>query len=83
MTFWLYILSFAIALAIAGMVYFLNIRKSRNAGEGKGQTVEEILNMKYASGQISKQQYEERKGDLSYNVDINSPYPAIRLHRIL
>lgn len=80
---WHNVLSFTITSATDGIINFAKNIRHRNSGEAKrGLCEEETLEMKYAAGTISKQKYEKEKRDLSHDI-MSTPYPAIRLRRVL
>jgi putative membrane protein len=50
---------------IVGIVFLVRWAASRSAGMPRGDSSLDILNRRYANGEISREEYEEKKRDLS------------------
>jgi putative membrane protein len=52
-------------LLILGIVYLIKMVAGSSKKEGKQETAIDILKMRYAKGEISKEEYEKIKDDLT------------------
>jgi uncharacterized membrane protein len=86
MTDWVQIIIIAVVLvsAVAASIVFLS-RKERGSSSrpAGGGLTDEILKMKYASGLLNKEEYEEQKRDVEYYNNLSSSYSSVRLRRVL
>ena len=54
-----------ILLILIGVIIYLVINKQKSTAGGDGETPLEILKKRYAKGEISKQEFEKMKKDLT------------------
>lgn len=62
---WLLMLIFW-ALVIIGIIYLIKFIAASSKKEEKGETALEILKKRYAKGEISKEEFEEKKKGIEY-----------------
>jgi putative membrane protein len=60
---WIFMVLFW-ALVILGIVYLLKLISGSSRKEGRSETALDILKKRYASGEISKDEFEEKKKDI-------------------
>ena len=53
------------ALVIVGIVYFVKLILGSVKGEGKSETAPDILKKRYARGEISKEEFEQKKREIT------------------
>jgi putative membrane protein len=53
------------ALIILGIVYLVKVIAGGSKKGGRGETALDILNKRYASGEITKEEFEKMKADIS------------------
>jgi putative membrane protein len=58
---WLWVV--LLIVAVAALVYYLG-QGGHTPGRGPGESAEEILKQRYARGEIDKNEFERRLGDL-------------------
>ena len=61
---WVFTILFWV-LIILGVVYLVKVIATGSKKDGKGETALEILNKRYAKGEITKEELEKMKSDIS------------------
>ena len=61
---WVFTILFWV-LIILGVVYLVKVIAAGSKSDGKGETALDILNKRYARGEITKEEFERMKGDIS------------------
>ncbi len=61
---WLFTIIFW-ALVILGIVYIFKMISERSRGTEKGETALDILKKRYAKGEITREEFEKTKSDLT------------------